>query len=69
MRIPRKISLALARRTRLAEELQTVCTEIDTSLLQHDIDPGQDNYLTGCAVYSDPRTAEKAVRMAIDTKD
>lgn len=69
MRIPRRIRYALAKRTQLAEELQAVCAEIDAFLVKHDIDPGQDNYLTGCAIYNEPGTAEKAVLAAIDCKE
>lgn len=65
MKIPSKINDLLIRRTKYAEKLQNICSELDIWLVKNNINPDEACYLSGCEIYVNPVIAEDAVRRAI----
>lgn len=65
MEIPKHIDELIKKRRALSEELNTVCNELDNWLMDNNITPSQDDWLTGCNIYCDPGSAEMGVRNAI----
>lgn len=62
MKIPKCIDKLIKRRTKLAERLMEVCTELDDWLDKNDIECDGDYTRTGCMIYCEPIVAEKCVR-------
>ena len=69
MKIPKYIDRLLERRTKLAEQLNFVSTELDEWLENNGIPTGNDYTRTGCMIYCEPYTAEGRVREAILEKE
>ena len=69
MKIPKKIDTLLNQRTRYAGMLDRVSFRLDKWLMEHGIDPGDANWMTGCEIYVNPYAAEAAVRKAIVDHD
>ena len=72
MIIPKEIDEKLKRRTKLANELMNVGSEIDDWLMRNSFDlesPDlKDATLTGVMMYCEPFNAERVVREAIEHK-
>ncbi len=73
MQIPKKVDRLLKKRTKLAQELQTVSSEVDGwleangfNLMDNSI---SDAVLTGAMIYCEPGNAEEVVRRAIIKHD
>ena len=62
MKIPKYIDRLIERRTKLAEQLNSVSTELDEWLENNEIPTGNDYTRTGCMIYCEPYTAERCVR-------
>ena len=77
MKIPKYIDRLLKRRTKLAEQLNSVSTELDEWLAEqlnsvsteldewlenNEIPTDNDYTRTGCMIYCEPHTAERSVR-------
>ena len=69
MKIPKYIDRLLKRRTRLAEQLAEVSSELDEWLVKNEIPIGNDYTTTGCMIYCEPYTAEHLVRDDILSKE
>ena len=69
MRIPKYIDSLLKRRTKLAEQLNSVSAELDVWLENNGIPIDNDYTLTGCMIYCEPFTAERLVRDDILAKE
>jgi len=69
MKIPKYIDKLLKRRTKLAEQLAIVGTNLDEWLEKNGIPINNDYTLTGCMIYCEPATAEKCVREDILAKE
>lgn len=65
MEIPKKVDELINKRRELGEELLRVSGELDKWLMANGIEPHMDDWLTGCAIYCDPGSAELGVREAI----
>lgn len=62
MKIPKYIDGLLERRTKLAEQLAKVSSELDDWLEKNGIPTDNDYTKTGCMIYCEPYTAERCVR-------
>lgn len=69
MKIPKYIDSLLKRRTKLAEQLNSVSAELDEWLENNVIPTSNDYTLTGCMIYCEPVTAEGLVRDDILSKE
>ena len=69
MKIPKYIDRLLEKRTKLAEQLNSVSTELDEWLEKNGIPTGNDYTRTGCMIYCEPYTAERCVRDDILEKE
>lgn len=69
MKIPKYIDRLLKRRTKLAEQLAMVSSELDEWLEKNGIPTGNDYTLTGCMIYCEPYNAEGCVRDDILSKE
>ena len=68
MKTPKYIDRLLKRRTRLAEQLAMVSSELDDWLEKNEILTGNDYTRTGCMIYCEPDNAERCVRDDILSK-
>lgn len=68
MLIPKHIDDLLKKRTKLAQQLDDVCCELDDWLADNDIDPDSACWRTGVETYVNPRSSEREVRRAIREK-
>lgn len=68
MKIDRHVSALLRKRTRLAKELDSVCSELDRYLLENEIEPDGACWLGGVEIYVNPEAAEEEVRNKISEK-
>lgn len=69
MKIPKYINRLLERRTKLAEQLNSVSIELDEWLEKNGILTGNDYTRTGCMIYCEPCAAERCVRDDILAKE
>lgn len=69
MKIPKYVDGLLKRRTRLAEQLASVGSDLDDWLEKNGIPVGNDYTLTGCMIYCEPEAAERCVREDILEKE
>lgn len=69
MKIPKYVDRLLKRRTKLAEQLNSVSYELDEWLENNGIPTGNDYTRTGCMIYCEPYTAEGHVRDDILSKE
>lgn len=69
MKIPKYIDSLLKRRTKLAEQLNSVSLELDEWLEDNEIPTDTDYTRTGCMIYCEPYTAEGHVRDDILSKE
>lgn len=69
MKIPKYVDGLLKRRTRLAEQLANVSSELDDWLEKNGIPLGAAYTVTGCMIYFEPEAAEQCVREDILEKE
>ena len=69
MKIPKYIDRLLKKRTKLAEQLNSVSTELDEWLEKNGILVGNDYTLTGYMIYCEPAGAEQCVREDVLEKE
>lgn len=65
MKIPKYIDELIDKRTKYAEKLSEVSSELDDWLMKNNIPCGSDYTLTGCMIYTEPATAGELVRQDI----
>lgn len=65
MKIPKYIDELIDKRTKYAEKLSEVSSELDDWLMKNNIPVGSDYTLTGCMIYSESATAGELVRQDI----
>lgn len=65
MKIPKYIDELIDKRTKYAEKLSEVSSELDDWLMKNNIPVGSDYTLTGCMIYSELATAGELVRQDI----
>ena len=68
MKIPKYIDILLKKRTKLANQLDIVCGELDDWLDAHGVDPDSSCWHTGVETYVHPSNSEQEVRRAIIEK-
>lgn len=69
MKIPKYVDTLLKRRTKLAEQLNSVSLKLDEWLEDNEIPTDTDYTRTGCTIYCEPYTAEGLVRDDILSKE
>lgn len=69
MKIPKYVDTLLKRRTKLAEQLNSVSLKLDEWLEYNEIPTDTDYTRTGCMIYCEPYTAERLVRDDILSKE
>lgn len=68
MKIPKYVDTLLKRRTKLANQLDIVCQQLDDWLDKNNIEPDLSCYHTGVETYVNPEESEDEVRRAIEGK-
>lgn len=66
MKIPKYVDELLKRRTKLANQLDIVCQQLDAWLDKNNIEPDPSCYHTGVETYVNPEESEDEVRRAIE---
>jgi hypothetical protein len=69
MKIPKYVEKLIDRRTKLAEDLMCVSSELDEWLDKNNINAGTDYTATGCMIYCEPSTAGALVKRDILEKE